>query len=344
MREWTSVAAIVIIVSSLQATGSHRLSGSGIEAHSGPRPGYYESAIGLTGNSLRIALHGIVDDHGGSKSYVVARETAKDIEEDVANPYQVITVWRNSSVPKDGPKDPIWMLTHMWPTLYGYSSQADGHSVAAYSDLNGLFAATIGYTIDRDDLPYDTCVGQCIELPVNGHPQTSNWFAGEGSDGFFQVWPGRRGDIARATFYMDVRYAGGIDSKGDPEPDLILTDDRDLIAEFEGRTDTGYMGILSTLIRWHLEDPVDDYERRRNDIIFEAQDNRNPFIDHPEWVCSIWDHPDCPPPTATPDPSPTASATHTPSPTLTPTAMPTATPTPAEAHILFLPHGLLIRD
>jgi hypothetical protein len=46
---------------------------------------------------------------------------------------------------------------------------------------------------------------------------------------------------------------------------------------------------LSTLLQWHAEDPVDDWERNRNDIIYyDYQNNRNPFIDYPEWVDEIW--------------------------------------------------------
>ena len=40
------------------------------------------------------------------------------------------------------------------------------------------------------------------------------------------------------------------------------------------------------------QDPVDDLERRGNDVIFLFQANRNPFIDHPEWVQSVFDN-DC---------------------------------------------------
>ena len=41
--------------------------------------------------------------------------------------------------------------------------------------------------------------------------------------------------------------------------------------------------------RGHWPIPPDALERARNDLIDgDYQHNRNPFIDHPEWVCSIW--------------------------------------------------------
>ena len=82
-----------------------------------------------------------------------------------------------------------------------------------------------------------------------------------------------------------MRYEGGA-----PEPDLILTDDQALIAA----SNTGdnepiaYMGILSVLLEWHAQDPVDDVERNRIDVVFSFQENRNPFIDNPEWVACLF--------------------------------------------------------
>ena len=84
---------------------------------------------------------------------------------------------------------------------------------------------------------------------------------------------GKRGDVARALFYMDVRYEGGTHETGASEPDLILTDDQALIAG----SNTGdnepiaYMGILSVLLLWHEQDPVDDVERNRNDAVHSFQ-------------------------------------------------------------------------
>ena len=86
---------------------------------------------------------------------------------------------------------------------------------------------------------------------------------------------------------MAVRYEGGIHGvTGVAEPDLELTDDLELIANSNtgSNMNTGYMGRRSVLLEWHKADPVDAAEQRRNDVVAEAQGNRNPFVDHPEYV------------------------------------------------------------
>ncbi|MBU1142416.1 MAG: endonuclease [Firmicutes bacterium] len=90
--------------------------------------------------------------------------------------------------------------------------------------------------------------------------QGTNSF-GTVSGGYF---PGHqdKGDIARIVFYMHVRW------------NLIIN--------------TSTVGDLDMLLRWHIEDPVDDFERNRNDLLYGYQNNRNPFIDHPEFAERIW--------------------------------------------------------
>ncbi len=78
---------------------------------------------------------------------------------------------------------------------------------------------------------------------------------------------------------MDVRYNGDADDSSASTSGCGT----------RSGTSGAQIGKLSTLVAWSLADPPDDLERDRNDLVDGTyQHNRNPFIDHPEWVCSIW--------------------------------------------------------
>ena len=86
-----------------------------------------------------------------------------------------------------------------------------------------------------------------------------------------------KGDVARMMFYMATRYEGEND-----DPNLELVD-------YTGtETKTPFFGKLSTLMEWNEEDPVDDFERNRNEVVFSYQGNRNHFVDKPEFVNAIY--------------------------------------------------------
>ena len=62
-----------------------------------------------------------------------------------------------------------------------------------------------------------------------------------------------------------------------------------------GTNATNQLGDLAALLVWHYKDPPSNYERRRNHLVFSNADNpdhyqgnRNPFIDHPEYVWTIF--------------------------------------------------------
>lgn len=74
---------------------------------------------------------------------------------------------------------------------------------------------------------------------------------------------------------MDVRYDGSDDT-----PDLSLSDSPD--------KDHAIFGHLSTLLKWHCSDPVSNGERQRNDIVAQAQGNRNIFVDKPQLAEQIY--------------------------------------------------------
>ena len=80
-----------------------------------------------------------------------------------------------------------------------------------------------------------------------------------------------RGDSARIIFYSAIA-------------DTALT----LIDAENDNANNNTMGKLSDMIKWHLTYPVQEREMNRNEGAEYLQGNRNPFIDHPEYVCRIW--------------------------------------------------------
>jgi len=259
--------------------------------HGDAPAGYYDSASQLRGAALHTALHEIIDDHQRFPYTSTATDTwdlLSITEEDPDNAANVVTIYRNTSVEKsDHTQSTGWNREHTWPSSYGFP--ADRACNYPYSDIHHLRAANPSYNSSRGNRVYDSCTSGCTEYPAEGLA-VSNWGIGTGNSGSWQVREDRRGDIARSMFYLDVRYQGGVHgTTGCAEPDLILTDDRALIvSDSSSNRSVAYMGVLSTLIEWHLSDPVDQSELARNDLVYEFQGNRNPFIDHPEYVCEVF--------------------------------------------------------
>jgi endonuclease I len=87
----------------------------------------------------------------------------------------------------------------------------------------------------------------------------------------------QKGNVARALFYMALRYDGlnGFDWSFSAVNNNYL-----IPSGFDPQS-------VELLLQWHQEDPPDNYDIARNDYISSRQGNRNPFIDHPEWVNAI---------------------------------------------------------
>jgi endonuclease I len=85
-----------------------------------------------------------------------------------------------------------------------------------------------------------------------------------------------KGDIARMYFYFATRYENTVSDY--PYPMFNGTNDQVFTKAF-----------LNQLLTWHTNDPVSTREIARNNAIYTRQGNRNPYIDHPEYVALIWD-------------------------------------------------------
>lgn len=265
-----------------------------------PPAGYYDAVDSTTQGALRSTLHEIIDDHirfpytsGNTDSWDIL-ELA---DEDPNNPSDILDVYKNASLAKVGGGTGDYQREHSWPKSYGFPDDL----VANYpiTDCHALFLAYGSYNGSRGNTLYRYCSADCTEKTTevnNGrgggsgvYPGNSNWRRGSGSTGTWETWTGRRGDVARALFYLDVRYEGGFHgATGVAEPDLILTDVESRIVTSDGNVAVAYMGMRAALLEWHRQDPVDEVERHRNDTVASFQGNRNPFIDQPGLVsCAI---------------------------------------------------------
>jgi endonuclease I len=238
-----------------------------------PPPGYYNSAAGLTGAPLKAALNDIIDGHT-TITYPNREARLEILDQDPGNSANVIEVYSGYSVPKTDflPGVTPANTEHLWPNAYGIDDDppADG-------DLFNLRPCDADVNSDRGNKYFD----DGGTLPAHSEAPLCR----DDADSW-EARPVEKGDLARSMFYMDTRY-DGLDSF---PRDLALTDNAALITSTNNN-----MGKLSTLINWHFSDSVNESERQRNHIIYQTtylgvtfQQNRNPFIDHPEYVWAIW--------------------------------------------------------
>lgn len=259
-------------------------------------PGYYATVDPSTPQTLRATLHAVIDDHVRfpyTSSSTDTWDILEDADENPANASAILDVYRNRSLTKFGGGTGPYNREHTWPNSYGFPD--DGGTNYPYTDCHHLFLSDVGYNSDRGNKPYGNVAAGSTERVTDFNdgegggsgvfPGNSNWFDAT----YWQTWNGRQGDVARALFYMDVRYEGGTHGvTGANEPNLILTDNPALIVTTGSNASVAYMGLLSVLLQWNALDPPDARERARNDAVQSYQGNRNPFIDHPEWVNAIF--------------------------------------------------------
>jgi endonuclease I len=239
-------------------------------------PGYYDAAIGLTGSALRVALHNRIRNHnvGSYAGALTAFQTTDvkpngkvwDMYSDVPGgtpPYEYSFGQTGGSGATEGTG---YNREHSWPDSWF------GGSSPMHTDLWILYPTDIRVNNYRSNHPFGE-----VDVPtttsLNGSrlgPSASPGYAGT----VFEPIDAYKGDFARGQFYVATRYFGQDGSwPGSPSADgaEILPWARD-----QYRT-------------WSDADPPSWKERMRNGAVYVIQGNRNPFVDHPEFLEMIYD-------------------------------------------------------
>lgn len=224
---------------------------------------YYEDALGKEGDELKRALHTIISSQS-KISYSQVWDALMETDEDPENPDNVILLYSGDSQSKGshGGNVDDWNREHVWAKSHGDF----GTSTGPGTDVHHLRPTDVTVNSTRGNKDFDYGGS-----PVDQAPGSFS------DDDSFEPRDEVKGDVARMILYMAVRYDGD-DGFADLEPN--------------DQVDNGSspaIGKLSALKEWNDEDPPNDFEKNRNQVIFDhIQHNRNPFIDHPEWVDSIW--------------------------------------------------------
>ncbi|WP_433729646.1 endonuclease [Actinoplanes sp. CA-051413] len=230
----------------------------------GSTSAYYAAAAGKSGESLKNALHTIISSGVTTLSYDAVWNALKATDQDPANSGNVILLYSGTSRSKslNGGDAGDWNREHVWAKSHGDFGTAAGPG----TDLHHLRPEDVRVNSERDNKDFDNGGTAVSDAPGN-RTDADSW----------EPRAAVRGDVARMIFYMAVRYEGG-----DSWPDLEVDD-------ATGSGTAPRLGRLSALRQWNQQDPPDAFEKRRNELIYSSyQRNRNPFIDRPEWVSSIF--------------------------------------------------------
>lgn len=229
---------------------------------------YYADAVGRTGDELKSALNQIIRGHRAYSYTPCVWDILQEAGEDPANQGNVIAFYTGRSIPKTrrdtgGSDQDAWNREHIWSKSKGFPNRSQD----AHTDAHHIRAADKSVNTDRSN----------NDFANGGEPDDECTGCREG-DGTWEPPDRVKGDTARMMFYMAVRYEGN-DNSGTPDLELV-----------DRLTHGGepHFGKLCTLIVWHQTDAVSPEERQRNNVVHNWQGNRNPFIDHPEFVQAIW--------------------------------------------------------
>lgn len=219
---------------------------------------YYDAVVGLSGQQLYSALRSLISTNTNS-SYDGSKEFLFQQLDNHNGYVTCIYTGREYYVGFDytGSSDPNTEHT------YAQSWFSSSESSRKKADLHHLFPSNQNVNSSRGNYPLFTVANHAAAtVYYNNTPWQS--YRGLSSNGYtvFEPADESKGNIARALLYFNTRYNDSLTQSN--------------------------VNMIPDLAQWHYADPPDSAEIARNNAIQGFQTNRNPFVDHPEFVGKIW--------------------------------------------------------
>ncbi len=236
--------------------------------------GYYNSLNGLSGTALKQAIQYIIANSSIVKafSYADVYDIITIADQNPANSNQVWLLYTEqprSKLDRQVESSIVgkWNREHIYPQSRGAYSTGLDYDLFPFGINNGL-------PTDANDIGAglsDAHHIRAVDGQENSSRNNKDFGLGDYNGPAGSTASTWKGDVARAMFYMAVRYNTLSLVNGNPAD-----------------TTTNQMGDLATLLQWNQLDPSDDFEMNRNNYIYTWQKNRNPFIDMPNLANYIW--------------------------------------------------------
>lgn len=261
--------------------------------------GYYDGTTGLTGYALKSKLHDIISakninwhygdltnyynqtdldkyyDYGPSNTTILLDMYSEIPTGPDAYEYTTANIIGSASAEGQG-----WNREHMMPQSTFYSNYP------MYSDLFYVVPTDARINQLRSNYPYGI-VGSTIYYTFTNSSRIGNCaipgitYTGRVYEPINEF----KGDVARSLLYFAVRYEGKLGTFNFNNNANPASDTNPLDGTEERAFDPAYIAML---LQWHQQDPVSQREIDRNNAVYGIQKNRNPFIDNPSWVNTIW--------------------------------------------------------
>lgn len=246
--------------------------------------GYYTNATG-TGYTLKTQLYNIIKDHT-VQTYAglyITYETS-DIDNFFENDGSVLDMYSENPAGTDPYTYSIATTQRCGSS--GYAKEGDCYNrehiipQSVFNELSPMVSDAHFITPTdgevngiRSNYPHSV-VAIATQTTLNGSKLGASTTAGY-TGPVFEPIDEFKGDIARMYFYFATRYENTVAGYNYP-----------MFNNSKGKVFT--TAFLNQLLAWHNQDPVSAREIARNNAIYARQNNRNPYIDNPSYVATVW--------------------------------------------------------